>query len=268
MSRRRAKRAKRRRLVKAIPVVVVVVLGAVLREAIKRRASRGAIDDLRAGVAADSGGLAPAWSPPADSMPALAETDLGEVPRVDASSGDGDEKGPALSHTGETEVGDATSAQGPPTPTGDATSAPPAPPTARARGATTTNVLEALSKGGAMTAAEVAFATGLGRATTSSALSRLVRTGEVTKAERGYQLSAQMGSSAAGASSVGNAPAPAAPGATKAKVLAALSSDRGLTAGEVATATGLGRGTVSATLSRLAKRGEVLKSDRGYRLPG
>jgi len=38
-----------------------------------------------------------------------------------------------------------------------------------------------------------------------------------------------------------------------------------MTAGEVAAATGLARPTVSTTLSNLAKRGEVLKADRGYR---
>jgi len=58
-----------------------------------------------------------------------------------------------------------------------------------------------------------------------------------------------------------------APGETKAKVLAALSSDQGLTAGEVAKATGLAQGTASTTLSKLSKTGEVVKADRGYRLP-
>jgi DNA-binding transcriptional ArsR family regulator len=58
-----------------------------------------------------------------------------------------------------------------------------------------------------------------------------------------------------------------APGETKAKVLAALLPDRGLTAGEVAQATGLARPTVSTTLSKLAKTGHVAKADRGYRLP-
>ena len=57
-----------------------------------------------------------------------------------------------------------------------------------------------------------------------------------------------------------------APGATKASVLAALPSSGGLTAGEVAKATGLGRATVSTTLSKLAKSGEVQKAERGYRL--
>jgi sugar-specific transcriptional regulator TrmB len=56
-------------------------------------------------------------------------------------------------------------------------------------------------------------------------------------------------------------------GATKAKVIGALSSDGAMTAGEVAKLTGLARGTVSTTLSKLAKTGEVAKADRGYRLP-
>jgi DNA-binding transcriptional ArsR family regulator len=58
-----------------------------------------------------------------------------------------------------------------------------------------------------------------------------------------------------------------APGATKTKVLSALSADGGMTAGDVAKATGLARGTVSTTLSKLAKTGEVSKAERGYRLP-
>jgi CRP-like cAMP-binding protein len=58
-----------------------------------------------------------------------------------------------------------------------------------------------------------------------------------------------------------------APGETKATVLAALTSDQALTAGEVANATGLARPTVSTTLSKLSKSGEVVKADRGYRLP-
>jgi sugar-specific transcriptional regulator TrmB len=40
-----------------------------------------------------------------------------------------------------------------------------------------------------------------------------------------------------------------------------------MTAGEVASATGLPRTSVSTTLSRLAKSGEVRKVERGYRLP-
>jgi DNA-binding IclR family transcriptional regulator len=51
-------------------------------------------------------------------------------------------------------------------------------------------------------------------------------------------------------------------------VLAALEKGGAMTAGEVASATGLGRGTVSTTLSKLAKSGVVVKADRGYKLPG
>ncbi len=58
-----------------------------------------------------------------------------------------------------------------------------------------------------------------------------------------------------------------APGATKARVLAALIDGKAMTAGEVAAATGLPTATASSTLSRLAKSGEVLKAERGYRLP-
>jgi DNA-binding transcriptional ArsR family regulator len=58
-----------------------------------------------------------------------------------------------------------------------------------------------------------------------------------------------------------------ASGATKTKVLGALSLDGAMTAGDVAKATGLGHGTVSTTLSKLAKTGEVIKAERGYRLP-
>jgi DNA-binding protein HU-beta len=57
-----------------------------------------------------------------------------------------------------------------------------------------------------------------------------------------------------------------APGATKASVLAALAGGDAMTAGEVATKSGLARGTVSTTLSKLAKTGEVQKAARGYRL--
>ena len=58
-----------------------------------------------------------------------------------------------------------------------------------------------------------------------------------------------------------------APGATKASVLAALADGDAMTAGQVADKTGLARPTVSTTLSKLAKSGEVEKAERGYRLP-
>ncbi len=57
-----------------------------------------------------------------------------------------------------------------------------------------------------------------------------------------------------------------APGATKESVLAALAGGEAMTAGQVADKTGLARPTVSTTLSRLAKSGEVQKAERGYRV--
>jgi biotin operon repressor len=57
-----------------------------------------------------------------------------------------------------------------------------------------------------------------------------------------------------------------APGETKASVLAALAGGEAMTAGQVADKTGLARATVSTTLSKLSKSGEVQKAERGYRL--
>jgi len=57
-----------------------------------------------------------------------------------------------------------------------------------------------------------------------------------------------------------------ASGATKASVLAALAGGEAMTASQVATKAGLARPTVSTTLSKLAKTGEVEKAERGYRL--
>jgi DNA-binding IclR family transcriptional regulator len=49
-------------------------------------------------------------------------------------------------------------------------------------------------------------------------------------------------------------------------VLAALAGGDAMTAGQVADKTGLARGTVSTTLSKLAQSGELQKAERGYRL--
>jgi CRP-like cAMP-binding protein len=57
-----------------------------------------------------------------------------------------------------------------------------------------------------------------------------------------------------------------ASGATKSAVLQALRGGKAMTAGEVASATGLGRASVSTTLSKLSKSGEVNKAQRGYTL--
>jgi len=58
-----------------------------------------------------------------------------------------------------------------------------------------------------------------------------------------------------------------APGATKGAILETLSTGEAMTAGEIAAATGLGRATVSTTLSRLAKTGDLNKVARGYQAP-
>jgi predicted ArsR family transcriptional regulator len=55
-------------------------------------------------------------------------------------------------------------------------------------------------------------------------------------------------------------------GATRAAVLGALAGGEAMTAGQVATKAGLARPTVSTTLSKLAKSGDVQKAERGYRL--
>ena len=57
------------------------------------------------------------------------------------------------------------------------------------RGATKASVLAALAGGEAMTAGQVATKAGLARLTVSTTLSKLAKTREVQKAERGYRLS-------------------------------------------------------------------------------
>jgi DNA-binding IclR family transcriptional regulator len=41
-----------------------------------------------------------------------------------------------------------------------------------------------------------------------------------------------------------------------------------MTASEIARLTGISAGTVSTTLTKMAKNGELTKAERGYRLPG
>ena len=55
-------------------------------------------------------------------------------------------------------------------------------------------------------------------------------------------------------------------GENKKKILASL-KDGPKTASEIANETGIKASTVSASLSKLAKAGEVAKADRGYALP-
>jgi len=65
-----------------------------------------------------------------------------------------------------------------------------------------------------------------------------------------------------------NGAPPARSTGTKGAVLAALASGEAMTASQVAEATGLGRASVSTTLSKLAKSGEVRKAARGYERAG
>jgi predicted Rossmann fold nucleotide-binding protein DprA/Smf involved in DNA uptake len=61
-------------------------------------------------------------------------------------------------------------------------------------------------------------------------------------------------------------PARAPRGENKAKVLEAL-KDGPMTASEIAKATGIASSSASTLLTRLSKTGEVVKAERGYRLP-
>jgi CRP-like cAMP-binding protein len=63
-----------------------------------------------------------------------------------------------------------------------------------------------------------------------------------------------------------SAPARAPRGQNKAKVLDAL-KDGPMTASEIAKVTGIGTGTVSTMLTKMAKSGELAKAERGYKLP-
>ena len=63
-----------------------------------------------------------------------------------------------------------------------------------------------------------------------------------------------------------SAPARAPRGENKKKILAALNGGP-KTAAEIANETGIKASTVGASLSKLAKAGEVVKADRGYALP-
>jgi DNA invertase Pin-like site-specific DNA recombinase len=90
----------------------------------------------------------------------------------------------------------------------------------------------------------------------------------VTGGHRGRRAAATPAARArpTGAARRASAPARAPRGQNKAKVLEALKGGA-MTASEIAKATGIGTGTVSTLLTKLAKTGEVVKAERGYRLP-
>lgn len=86
-------------------------------------------------------------------------------------------------------------------------------------------------------------------------------------ASRQTAAAAERTATTGGPAATGRRRAAAAPrGQTRARILEAL-KDGPKTAGEIAEATGIARGTASTTLSKLAKSGEVVKAERGYKLP-
>jgi hypothetical protein len=56
-------------------------------------------------------------------------------------------------------------------------------------------------------------------------------------------------------------------GATRQAVLEALAGGNAMTAGQLATVTGLPRERIAPELSKLVKTGELVKTDRGYKTP-
>ena len=68
------------------------------------------------------------------------------------------------------------------------------------------------------------------------------------------------------AAKAASSPARAPRGQNKVKVLDALKAGP-MTASEIANVTGIGSGTVSTMLTKMAKSGELVKAERGYRLP-
>ena len=102
------------------------------------------------------------------------------------------------------------------------------------------------------------------------ALARLEGTARsrVTGRRRGRRQAAKPADRAQPTSTTKRASAPArAPrGQNKAKVLEALKGGP-MTASDIAKETGIGTGTVSTMLTKLTKSGELVKAERGYRLP-
>ena len=109
-----------------------------------------------------------------------------------------------------------------------------------------------------------------GRRTGTPSTTRTATRRQPPTARAGERATLAAGSRTARSASGDGAAAGArtAPGATKTAVLAALAAGDAMTAGEVATATGLGRASVSTTLSKLAKTGEITKAARGYQIAG
>ena len=106
------------------------------------------------------------------------------------------------------------------------------------------------------------------RRSSSATSTRTDRPGRSPAKNGSRSASAPANTRGANAGSAGGVTTRRARGGTKATVLEALAGGEAMTAGEVAALTGLGRGSVSTTLSKLAKTGEVSKADRGYQVNG
>jgi DNA-binding transcriptional ArsR family regulator len=104
--------------------------------------------------------------------------------------------------------------------------------------------------------------------TSASARARGVRSGTGERQPRRARTPARAGATAPGrtrSAAPGRSPTPFT-GAARGAVLEALAGGEAMTATQVAAATGLARGTVSTTLSRLTRAGEITKAPRGYQL--
>jgi DNA invertase Pin-like site-specific DNA recombinase len=88
----------------------------------------------------------------------------------------------------------------------------------------------------------------------------------VRPGRRNRKPAAKRAGAATGRVKPASAPARAPRGQNKAKVLDALKGGP-MTASEIAKVTGIGTGTVSTMLTKMAKSGELAKAERGYQLP-
>ena len=88
----------------------------------------------------------------------------------------------------------------------------------------------------------------------------------VATGQRNRKPAARSARRAARRVKLARSPSRAPRGQNKARVLDALTNGP-MTASEIAKATGIGTGTASTMLSKMAKSGELAKAERGYQLP-
>ena len=128
------------------------------------------------------------------------------------------------------------------------------------------------SGGGTAASRASAVASGTGAARTQTGTRRAASRASATDKPAPARRSRSRASSTdGGAAAAAPTRTRTASGATRSAVLEALAKANGepMTAGQVASATGLGRPSVSTTLSKLARSGDVAKAARGYTLkPG